>query len=359
LLLLVLLFAGSAFSARAYRRHEERLAEEWSRRGEAELAAGHAGAALDALRTALVYSKENRHFELRLAQALVAAGRDAEAQTYLRTLWEREPGNAEVNLELARLAAKRADVDEALRYYEGSIYGVWPSSGEERRRAVRLELIGFLSAHHRKSEALAAIMGFAANLPPDPALQVRAGELFLAEQSYARALDQFKEALRLEPRNSRALAGAGRATFLQGDYVQAERFLERASRTAPEDLQVGELFALARAILSLDAHARGLSGAARAERALRGFALAQQRLAACVPPAGNPAGAALADLAPHVADLKRKVKLSTLQRDMDLFSAVVELNLRVEAAAQAACGPGSMDDQALALLARHQTEPPQ
>lgn len=353
LVLLGVLLAVTGFAARAFRSHEADLAKEWLERGEAELAAGHAEAALDALRNGLIYSKEDPGYELRLAQALVAAGRDEEARAHLRTLWENQPGSAAVNLELARLAARRGDVAEAIRYYQGSIYGVWDSNGIARHRQTRLELIHFLSAHGMKPQALSEILAYAASLPPDPALQVQAGDLFVDAGIYDRAVGEYRMAIREDPRNTRALAGAGRASFEAGNFSDAQRYLERANRAAPSDANTARLLEVSRAVLSLDPYVSGLSAEARSQRALRDFELAQERVVYCTPPPGRPPSAALAELARRAAELKPKAKGQILRRDMDLFETVVGLALDVETEAAAACDAGDTEDQALVLVAKY------
>jgi hypothetical protein len=57
------------------------------------------------------------------------------AYAYLINLWEREPENGLVNLELARIAAQKGDTEQALRYYHNAIYAVWPGDQEVQRRA--------------------------------------------------------------------------------------------------------------------------------------------------------------------------------------------------------------------------------
>jgi tetratricopeptide (TPR) repeat protein len=351
LLCLVALFVFAGFVTRKFREHEEQMARQWYERGEAELKAGHAEAALNPLRTALVYSREKPEYELSLAKALVAGGHYSEAQTYLLTLWERQPGSATVNLELARLAARNGNDADAVRYYEASIYGVWESNGEEHRRAVRLELIHYLAAHGRSAEALAETIAFSANLPPDPILYNQAGDLFLGEKSYDRALEQFRSSLQLEPRNADALAGAGRAAFENGDYAVAARYLERASRAEPGNASTTDLLALVRAVLSLDPEAPGLSAQARAARAERDFALAQARLTACPAPPKSPPDAPLNLLAAQAKQLEPKLRKHRLARDMDLYTETVEFAFQAAREARAVCGIGSVDDRALVLLA--------
>jgi tetratricopeptide (TPR) repeat protein len=350
LLILAALFLLAGFLTQTFRQHREQLAREWYDRGEAELKAGRAEAALNPLRTALVYSRDNPQYELRLAQALVAGQHYAEAQTYLLTLWERQPGSSTLNLELARLAARRGEVAEAIRYFQASIYGVWESAGPQHRRAARLELIAYLAQHGRKAEALAETIEFAANLPSDAALHVQAGELFLKQNSDDHALEQFREALQTEPRNADALAGAGRAAFESGDYSNAARFLERAARAAPGDSSSAELLYLVRAVLSLDPDAPGLSGAERMERARRVFEVAQARLAACAAASGG-GEAALPGIGERAKDLEPRLKRKRQVWDPELRTAVMDFALKAEVAGFSACGPGSTGDRALHLLA--------
>ena len=351
LLLLVVLFIVAGFATNAFHRHEEALGEEWMNRGKEAMAAGRTREAIDAFRTALVYSKDNREGQLRLAQTLAGEGRDEEARAYLTTLWEREPGNAAVNLELARLAAHRGNVADAVRYYQQSIYGLWDSDVPLRRRQTRLELIRYLNSRELKQQALAEIIAFAANLPPDAALETQAGNLFLAQGSYERALDQYRGALRLDPQNAAALTGAGRASFASGSFADAQRYFQQASHAAPLEPDAAKLLELSRAAVALNPYTQGLSAESRFTRAIRDFDLARQRLAACTPPAGDAAAARLADLKQRVTAMGPRVQASAMRRDMDLFDSVVELAFDAEVRAAQACGAGSVDDQALVLVA--------
>lgn len=353
LIVLCALFAAAGFLNQTFRRHEQDVAREWYERGEQELATGRAEAALDPFRTALVYSRNNPQYELRLGEALVAARHYGEAKTYLLSLWEREPGSAALNLELARLAARSEDVSGAIHYYEASLYGVWASNGEQQRRAARRELITFLMDHGRKAEALAHTMSYAANLPPDAELHIQAGKLFLQEGSEDHALEQFREALAVAPRNATALALAGNAALAGGDFFGAERYLERASRAAPGDGTVADHLAVVRAIRSLDPNVPGLSARARASRALYAFQLAKARLGACQVPVTASGGESLRALALRASALELKLRNNQLVRDIDLFSATVEFALDAEGAAAPVCSTGSVEDRALAALAQH------
>jgi tetratricopeptide (TPR) repeat protein len=351
LILLVALFVFTGFATQAFHRHEDVLADEWMNRGKEAMASGHANEAVDAFRTALVYSKGNREGQLRLAQALAGEGRDEEARAYLSTLWENEPGNAAVNLDLARLAAHRGEVAEAVRYYQQSVYGVWESNVLEHRRQTRLELIRYLNSRGLKQQVLAEIIAFAASLPPDAGLETQAGNLFLEQGSYDRALSEFRDALRLDPQNAGALSGAGRASFQVGNFLDAVLYLQQAGRGGRNDQEAANLLELSRAVLSLDPYAQGLSAEARAARVMHDFALAEERLASCTPPGGDASGARLSDLSQRMAAMKPKVQSNALRHDFDLFDSVAELALDVEVRAAQACGRGSVEHQALVLIA--------
>src|SRR5574337_598789 len=88
-LLLIVLFIATGFLTKWFHAQEKARAEGWYSRGERELGAGQVEAALAGFRTALAYSRDNRLYRLRLAQALVAARRPEEARAYLLGLWER------------------------------------------------------------------------------------------------------------------------------------------------------------------------------------------------------------------------------------------------------------------------------
>jgi outer membrane protein assembly factor BamD (BamD/ComL family) len=69
-LVLIILFVITGFAVKAYHAKERTLARQWYASGERELTAGHAEAALEDFRYALVYSPSDSLIELQLAHAL-------------------------------------------------------------------------------------------------------------------------------------------------------------------------------------------------------------------------------------------------------------------------------------------------
>jgi tetratricopeptide (TPR) repeat protein len=354
---LVVMFVVTAFAARSYHAKQTALAVEWHLRGEADLKKGRPARAIEDFRTALVYSRDNALYRLRLAQALIAASRADEARAYLLNLWELEPGNGTVNLELARLAAGQGDIGEAARYYHNAIFGVWEENPEERRRQVRLELCQLLVNRGTRNEAQAALIELAGDLPKDPEIFSRVGGLFLRIEDYAHALEMFRQALGLDRRQELALAGAGESAFQMGNYAEARRYLERAVRVDKKNTRASELLETANLVLGIDPFARGISASERARRVIRAFQQSVERLEECAQKRGEalegtPPLTELQTLYAHAAQMRPRMRASVLRRDSDLMLSATQLVFEIEEFAVRTCGPASGLDLALLLIGR-------
>src|SRR5687767_14258984 len=67
-------FLLTAAAARAFHANDEALGREWFVSGEQALRDGRSQQAVEDFRSALMVSRDNRRYRLRLAQALVASG---------------------------------------------------------------------------------------------------------------------------------------------------------------------------------------------------------------------------------------------------------------------------------------------
>ncbi len=356
------MFAITSFTVRTYHNVERGFAVQWYARGEDDLHSGRAEAALADFRTALSYSHDNEQYALRLAEALTEAGRTsgarAEAQTYLLALLDRQPGNATVNLDLARLAARDHLTDDAVRYYHQAIYGEWDVDAVVRRRNAQLELVEYLLDEGQRDSARAELIALAADLPPDPALQIRVGKLLLRVAGYDDALKLFNEALRLNPHLPAALAGAGECFFYSGDYAQAEHYLARAAQQNPRLTQAAALRDTAQAVLRLDPFDRRLSNMERGRRAATDFSIAMAHLQGCAAQRGIDLNANGSDplqtLHSAALDLQSHSQQSTLSRDAEMLSKIMDATFAMEQASAHACGEPQGQDLALVLIAREQ-----
>jgi tetratricopeptide (TPR) repeat protein len=362
IVLLVLMFAITSFTVRNYFEDEKAFAEEWYTRGEQDLQAKRLVAALADFRTALSYSHNNPQYQLRLAQALARAEDSeearAEARTYLLSLLEREPGNGVVNLELARLATRGGDVSDALRYYHGAIYGAWTDHQVAKRRAARLELVQFLLDVGQKEAARAELIAMAPDLPADPVLQTRVGNLLLRVQGYDDALKLFQRALLEDPRLPAALAGAGECHFQEGNYARAERYLTKAVQQDPSLVDAARMRDTARAILNLDPFGRHLSNLERARRAAMDFKTAGARLASCAGEKGidlkASGGNRMQILSAEANELQPRAQQRYVSRDPELLSHVMDVVFEIEQTTAHACGQPHGQDFSLLLIAQEQ-----
>jgi predicted Zn-dependent protease len=209
-LITAILFAVTLFLFHSFEAHRQELARRWAARGQAALASGHPDQAIVALRTALSYAPGERSCELLLAQALGDAGRTEEAYNYFLGLWDTQPGDGFINLCLARLAAKKNDMQAAINYYRAAIYGTWEGDGVIRRREVRLELSRYLIAHHDLSSARTELLIAGGNAPDDVGLALTLAQLLEQASAPYDALNYYQKVLAREPNNQHALEAAGR-----------------------------------------------------------------------------------------------------------------------------------------------------
>jgi tetratricopeptide (TPR) repeat protein len=363
---LIVAFGFTGFAARMYHGRRAELARSWMDRGNAELKAGHAAAALSDFRPALVYAQrelsqeEQERFELDFAQALIATGNSAEARSYLLDMYERAPGNSAVNLALARMAAQTGGDADAKRYYNGAIYGVWDESPDDVLRSrmdTRLELYRYLMDRGEKAEAQSVLLGTAAAIPPDPVLHAQVGKLMLQAGQPQAALDQFERALRLGPRDYEALAGAGEAEFQLGNDQQAVRYLEAAAREAAQqkrrpgqqadaareaqEAQAAHDLAIAEAALALNPHAPGLDPMERARRAVRAYDTAMARIRACASEHGIALPRPSLNLTPYTRAASDELAETALARHIEQLDPLMEFVYQMEATATQNCGAPS------------------
>lgn len=353
--LAVVLFLAVTGLSHVYHAQQESLGNRWFTRGAADLKERRFESAVSDFQAALRYSRDNYSYQLSLAEALIGLHRTNEASSYLVNLWEREPENGFVNLELARIAAQEGETEQTLRYYHNAIYATWPGDQQVERRDTRLELIEFLLNNNAKAQAESELIALAANLPTDPSQQARVGDLFLKAQDYENALAEYRLSLKTDRHNSTATTGAGIAAFQLGRYALAQRYLQSAIATDPSDAQDTARLKTAELVLQMDPFQRQLSIAQRNRFVIEAFAAAGQRLKSCFGTEGS-AGAtssgASNSLAESWAKMKPRITELGLRRDPDLMESAMDLVFDIEHQTNAACGAPSGTDMALLLIAK-------
>ena len=330
---------------------DARIAAIWYKEGERQLGSGQIEKAIESFRKATTDALGDRTYTLALANALAAGDHDAEAEQTLLRLRESDPEDAGINLQLARLAAKRGDVPDAVRYYQNALYGRWTGSQvDERERQLRIELIRFLLGHQQRTMALSELLILETELPPSAAAHVEAARFFLEAGDTQHALKNYAEAVELDKNNLDALTEAGEAAFRLRDYQKADQYLKAALGLNPAAQKTHQLLSVTEMVLSDDPLDRHLTDRERQERLLLGFEQARQRLESCLSQTSGGHGTAeLVGLEGQALRLEPELH-SKRPPDSELIRSGTELIYAIEKATSAACGEPQGLDQALLLI---------
>jgi tetratricopeptide (TPR) repeat protein len=352
--LAVIFFLAVTGLSRGYRSQRASLGGRWFSRGVADLNAKHYDAAVTEFRAALLYSRDEYSYQLNLAEALIGLGHTGEAFAYLVNLWDREPDNGLVNLQLARILGQRGQIDQAVRYYHNAVYAAWPPGQEGKRRETRLELIELLLRAKRQGDAQAELMALAANDGDEASLQLQIGDLFIGAGDYERALEAYRTILKNDDRNAAALAGAGNAAFQLERYALAQQYLESAARVNPNDTENAQRLQMTEMVLRMDPFRPQISTADRNKNFVDAFAIAGQRLKTCPLPSRDTFGAtgSAPSLIDEWSNLKPRITEAGLRKKPDLAQSAMDLVSRIERQTSNVCGPPTGPDLALLLIAK-------
>lgn len=357
-LALLVLLALTALLSRLYHKKVHTLADAMYAQGVADENARRISATLTDYRNALAYNPDNSVFQFHLARALAAAGRDDEARSYLLNLLSESPGSGEINLELARIAAHRNSLADAMRYYQGAIYGEWGNDPIAMRWQVRRELCEFLLDRGAVKQAAPEVIALEENTPTGdlPRLKI-VGQMLLRTQQWTRALDLYRALLTADRNDEESLAGMAESAFELGQYTTAMEYFDRLPAEARQLPELVTRYDMTKQIHAADPFLAGLSTEARAQRVANALALAQTRMEACA----RQTGESLEEIAPQT-DLQRlNEQGKTLQKDWtpryllrfpDRLDAAMAYAFSVENAAAATCGEPQGEDRALWLLGR-------
>jgi tetratricopeptide (TPR) repeat protein len=361
LLVTVILFFITLFLFRSFMSHRQELAQRWSARGQMSLNAGQPDQAIVALRTALAYAPGRRDYELLLAQALGDAGHPEESYNYFLGLWETEPGNGLINLNLARLAAKKNDTQAAINYYRASIFGTWEGDGTVRRREVRLELSQYLLAQHNFPSARTELLIAGGNAPDDTALALTLAPLLEQANAPRDALTYYQKVLTQDPKNQTALEAAARLEYQSGHFEDAHRLMEQDIREhksgGPNQEHISprdkEMLNSSSRILAI-APLKKLPNDERVARILKARDLAKKRFDACNTQLSTASGLPfpLQDLRAKWTSKEATLNRAALLNDPTEQDATMLLVFDTETQTAKICGPPNGDDALLLLLAR-------
>jgi tetratricopeptide (TPR) repeat protein len=352
---------------RSYSQHQSDAAARWKRRGEDALAQNNAKAAVYDLRTALGYGQDDPTTEVELAGALAQAGHLQEAAAYFNTLWEKEPGNGNLNLQLARLEARQGQTDLSLHHYHAAIYGVWEGDGSIRRRQVRLELVHYLIQEKRFSDARDELLIAAGNDNTTPGLLEVAG-LLAEAHAPSDALQIYREVAGRRPVVVQAWEGAGQIAFTLARYRTARSYLDRAlnassaSRPLMDRALTEKNLRIANAVMAIYP-SQALPQRERLLRVVRAYDVARKRYMACAngttgqdntPQNGSAQiknGDNMAALSNRWQNARPRLTVAALVDSAPLEQATMQLVYDTEQVTEQVCGEPHGEDAALLRIA--------
>jgi tetratricopeptide (TPR) repeat protein len=348
--LAVVLFLAVTGLSRTHQAQRQAIGVRWFNRGVADLNAKRYDAAVTDFRAALLYAPDEYSYQLNLAEALIGQRHTGQALAYLTNLWDREPENGIVNLELARIVAQRGETDDAIRYYHNAVYAVWPGGQEGMRRDARLELIEFLLRIRDKAQAQGELIALAAGVGADAEQQGRIGELFLRAEDYEHAREAFDTVLKSDRENAAALAGAGQAAFELGQYSLAQSYLQAALAANANDTASSDRLKTTQTVLHMNPFRRQMPVAERDRIVVEAFQTAGERLKNCKLPVTSVT--AQPPLSEEWTRLKPQITKQGLRRNPDLVETAMDLVFRIERKTSVACGAPTGTDLALLLISK-------
>jgi len=206
-----------------------------------------------------------------------------------------------------------------------------------RRREIRLELAGYLIAHHDLSSARTELLITGGNAPDDVVLALTLAPLLEQAGAPRDALNYYQKVLAREPNNQAALEAAGRLEYGFGNFEEAHRLLERAARERsianPGEVslppEVATMLNNSAQILAL-APSKKLPPAERVVRILKARDLAKKRFESCNTQvsAANGLASPLQSLSAQWMSKEATINLAALLKDLCRAGRSHEAGLR-------------------------------
>lgn len=252
-------------------------------RGRRLLDAGRAAEAAELLHRAATLERGNIEYRSAYAEALLGAGKPADAAQVLIDLAKRIPNDGRTNLLLARAAKARHDFADEADYYHRAIYGVWSGDASARSNEARLEWIGELSVRGEHKLMLGELLPLEVFSQDFETLQKTADYLRTAG-SPTRARDLYKTLLETHRTDVDLLKGLGQPEAEAGEYSAAHFSFLRASELRPGDEEIRHDMALAEQLSALDPTSRRLPSATKYERSMRILQLVRDAAGKCEAP---------------------------------------------------------------------------
>ncbi len=282
----LILYAVTSFLFQSFSARRAQLGRQFAADGQRALASGNAEQAIRDLRVSLEYAPDAANNRLLLAEALAQAHHPDQARSYFLTLLDTQPADGFVNLQLARLARQKNDTQQTLDYYRAAAGGNWNGDSRDERFRVQLELADYLLDQQNLPAARAELLIAAADAPDDAVIASMLADKFQQASDASDALNQYRTAIKLDPKDPTPFYKAGRLAFQLGEFAEAARLLSVARRESTASLgeqgadELDTLLESSRRIQELTM-ASDIDPQDRAEHILRALPIAKARFESC------------------------------------------------------------------------------
>lgn len=191
--------------------------------------------ARELLRTAIALEPKNTSSLSSLSRLEVIAGDDAAARNALQALLAIEPTNQNALISLAQVALRNNDAQTASTHLEAA------RRADEKAVEPRLLLATQYLRDRKTSQADEILRELATLSETNPAIAVVTGRLYTEAGRYDEALNQFRAAVRREPRNPAWLLEVARVLVARGDQAGGRDSLQKAIDLDPNSIAANSL----------------------------------------------------------------------------------------------------------------------
>ena len=275
------LFAVDLFLAGLERRELRSEARHFFEEGMSLARRGRQLQAVDRFQSAVAAERSNPVYQRALAEAMLAAGKPAEARSIAADRLQREPTDAAASLLVARALVRSGMPAEAVPYYHRAIYGIWDSDTTANRVRSRFELVEVLAGMGARRELLAELLPLQGQAPTDRQTRRRIARLFLEAGAPTRAIEIYQTLLQ-QGEDAATYAGLGEAELARGNYRSARVYFATGAQLAPGDSAIARQLALARRVIDLDPTQRGIGSEEEYRRSVELLGLTLQAADSCL-----------------------------------------------------------------------------
>jgi tetratricopeptide (TPR) repeat protein len=295
-ILAVVLFFGTRRLAAWSRTIKSQAAAASFAAGQEAVARGDVEGAVTAFQRAASGDRTSLTYQLALARTLTTAGRREAAEQILLSQREAHPDDIDINYRLAEIARVDGRPADAIRYYNHALYGLDVSGSSLNRHDIRTELITLLLVNGDRDAARDELNALTREVPDTAGAHLDAARLARRIPDDAVALREFLRAADLDPADATAPAAGGAIALALGDFVTAERALQKARDRGDTSESVAHALTVAHTAQRSDPLAAGIAASERGRRLLAGITWALGRITACPAAADSPAASDTAGL---------------------------------------------------------------